>query len=93
MEESSQSEDEGEDEEENSVQSDEADEVREDEVENEESPNHGGDDTLIQKTSLSASDNQRHVDQDDLSSSLKRGREQDRKKGAAVAQQLVRTIL
>ncbi|SJL03701.1 uncharacterized protein ARMOST_07058 [Armillaria ostoyae] len=88
MEEGSQSEDSGEDEEENSVQSDEEDEVREDEVENEEFPNRGGEDTSRQKISLFGSDNQRNVDQDDLSSSLKRGREQDRKKGAAVAQQL-----
>ncbi|KAK0188877.1 apoptosis-antagonizing transcription factor [Armillaria mellea] len=80
MEGSSESEDdEGGEEEENSAQSDEADE---DEIENEESPKHR------QKTSSSGSDNQRHVDQDDLSSSLKRSREQDRKKGAAVAQQL-----
>ncbi|KAK0488869.1 apoptosis-antagonizing transcription factor [Armillaria novae-zelandiae] len=88
IEESSQSEDDGgeeEEEEENSVQSDVADE---DEVENEESPNDGGDDMLRQKISSSGTDNQRHIDQNDLSSSLKRGREQDRKKGAAVAQQL-----
>ncbi|KAK0217999.1 apoptosis-antagonizing transcription factor [Armillaria fumosa] len=85
IEESSQSEDDGVEEEENSVQSDVA---GEDEVENEESPNHGGDDMSKQKISSSGSDNQRHVNQDVLSSSLKRGREQDRKKGAAVAQQL-----
>ncbi|KAK0501227.1 apoptosis-antagonizing transcription factor [Armillaria luteobubalina] len=84
MEESSQSEDDDV-EEENSVQSDVADE---DKVENEEPPNHGGDDMLRQKTSSSGSDNQIHTNQSDLSSSLKRGREQDRKKGAAVAQQL-----
>ncbi|KAK0467300.1 apoptosis-antagonizing transcription factor [Desarmillaria tabescens] len=85
MEESSQDEDEGEEEdeeEESSVQGDD-----EDEVENEE-PVHGGDDTFEKKNALPGSDNQKHTDQDDLSSTLKRGREQDRKKGAAVAQQL-----
>lgn len=85
MEGSSQSEDDEGGEEENSAQSDEADE---DEIENEESPKHSEDDMSRQKTSSSGSANQRHVDQDDLSSSLKRSREQDRKKGAAVAQQL-----
>ncbi|KAG7443661.1 TRAUB-domain-containing protein [Guyanagaster necrorhizus] len=81
MEESSLSE-----EEEDSIQDGEGDEILKDEVEIEELD--GGDDTVKEKSSLSRSDTQRRVDQDDLSSTLKRGREQDRKKGAAVAQQL-----